>query len=123
KEDARMRLDKRTLAAVGLALACGLGLWNATELHVWWTVRELAGANPEQRDGIAQSLAELGEPAARQLIDALCSNDATTCANITSGLEAVCAEWTIDDPRLQRTLQTLGDRFPALGHEGQLAGL
>lgn len=118
-----MRLDKRKLAAVALALVCGLALWNMTELHVWWTIRQLAGADPERCEAIAQELAEHAEPAARQLIDALCSSDPAVCANIASGLETVCAEWPIDDPRLHRTLLTLGKRFTALGVEGQRGGL
>ena len=94
------RRRKWPLAVVGLLV--GVAAVAASERHdllAWHYARELRTGPEEDRQGNADRLAGLGEPAVPRLVGCLTSDEAGVCAAARGALEKLVREWGPADPR------------------------
>jgi hypothetical protein len=123
--EVRAMTRKKVLLSLVVALGtvAAIGVWQWTPLRVWWSLRQLREASPDERAACAERLKELGEAAVGPLVDAWRSPDAESCAAAEMGLLVVSSAWSLEDAALTRTAERVHERYLELSTAGKQAAL
>ena len=115
-----MTRTKIVLPILLLISAVGVGAWQATSLHVWWTLRQLRNAGPEERAARAEQLANLGEAGVGALLESWRSEDGKMCRAAEAALRVL---GTVDESAMMRIVEAVRIRFPDFNLDGKSAAL
>ncbi len=111
---------KKNWAILALCAVIVGFLWTQKEWALsWYYVRQLSYAYPENRDGWAKRAVSLDEHVLPRLLQQLHSPDALICDNMQHTLCMLAKKWGTVDPRSQRLVERMHERFEQFSLPGQ----
>jgi hypothetical protein len=114
-----MKRKKTWLTLLVLAGFAGLGWWQSTPMLARYHVKQLACACPEDREGCAERVAELGDIVVPYLLDGMRNADAAACANLQYPFLLMVKKWGVGDPRSEQMVERISRHFAEFSSAGQ----